>query len=263
MSIKDRIYEDYFKKSRLPEYRRTLQAAKEQGYQMVSVLDYTRIVKAGNLKGRKIYVNRHDIDTSPRVAAKMFAIEKEVYGKNGTATYYFRDTTTDIKLIHEIDAYGYETGYHYEELATYAKQHKLKCRKAIEEHIQEAGEQFLDDLKRFRETTGSQSLTVASHGDFINTRYDIQSYELLKISSVREKAGIEAEAYDDDIMQYVQERIADQELLVNYLSVIIDAFERGVPIVMSLSHPRNWKVDIWDNTKENWRRLTQDIKYRL
>lgn len=263
MSITDRFYEDYLKKSRLPEYRRTLQVAKEHEYQMVGVLDYARLVKKNGLDGKKIYLNRHDIDTSPKVAREMFEIEKEVFGKEGTATYYFRDTTTDVDLIHEIDAYGYETGYHYEELATYAKKNKLKSRQAIEESISKAGEIFLKDLYHFRELTDSRSITIASHGDFINTRYDIQSYEILKDLNIRERARIEAEAYDEDLMQYVQERLADQHLLAGYSESVVSAFERNIPVVMTLTHPRNWKVDVWENTKENWRRISQDIKYRI
>ncbi len=263
MSIKDRIYEDYLKKSRLPEYRRTLQMAKEHGYQMVGVLDFARLVRTGSLEDKKIYLNRHDIDTSPKVAAKMFAIEKEVYGKEGNATYYFRNTTIDINLIHEIDDYGYETGYHYEELATYAKTKKLKSRETIEASISKASEIFLEDLNRFREKTGSLSITIASHGDFINTRYNIQNYEMLKIPEIRNKAGIEVEAYDADVMQYVMERYADQKLLAGYSNQVVSAFKREVPVVMTLTHPRNWEVDICANTMENLRRMNQDISFRL
>lgn len=263
MNLKGRIVEDYFKKSRLPDYKRTLEAAKEHGYQMVGVLDFARMVSAGELDGRKIYLNRHDIDTSPRVAAEMFEIEKEVYGKEGIATYYFRETTIDKTLIKKLDDFGYETGYHYEQLATYAKKHKLKSRKAIEESIEKAGRDFLIDLERFRRDTGSKSISIASHGDFINTRYDIQSYEMLRVPEIREEAGIEVEAYDDNIMRYVVERYADQNLLEKYSGKIIDAFERDVPVVMSLTHPRNWRVDALANTVENWRRVTQDIAYRL
>ncbi len=263
MSIKDRIYEDYLKTSRLPEYRKTLQVAKKHGYQMVGVQDYTRLIRANSLEGKKIYLNRHDIDTSPKVAREMFEIEKEIYGKSGSATYYFRDTTTDIDLIHDIDAYGYETGYHYEELATYTKKYKLKNKEAIKASICKAGEVFLKDLERFRKETGSKSKTIASHGDFINTRYDIQSYEMLRIPSIREQAEIEAEAYDEDIMQYVQERLADQHLLAQFSVFAVEAFKRGTPVVMTLTHPRNWKVDAWENTKENLRRIIQDARLRL
>lgn len=263
MSYIGRIGEDYFKKSRLPDYKKTLERAKEHGYRMVGVLDFARMVRAGEIEGQKIYLNRHDIDTSPKVAAEMFAIEKEVYGKSATVSYYFRETTIDKKLIKELDEYGYETGYHYEQLATYAKKHKLKSREAIEKSVEKAGQEFLVELERFRRDTGSKSISIASHGDFINTRYDIQSYEMLRVPDIRKNAGIEVEAYDDDIMQYVEERYADQNLLEKYSERIISAFERNVPIVMSLTHPRNWKVDVWANTVENWRRLTQDIAFRL
>lgn len=261
MNLKERIVEDYFKKSRLPEYKKTLQIAKDQGYQMVGVLDFARLVKTGGLKGKKIYINRHDIDTSPKVAAEMFAIERGIFGETGSASYYFRETTIDIQLIHELDAYGYETGYHYEELATYAKKYKLRSREEILVEINKVGKVFLSDLERFRKTTGSKSLSIASHGDFINTKFDIQSYEIVRIPEIREKAMIEVEAYDEDINCFIQERYADQNLLSSFADVVVDAFEREIPVVMTLTHPRNWKVDVWSNTKENISRLIQGIEY--
>lgn len=262
MNLKKRMYEDYFKKSRLPEYRRTLQVAKKHGYKMVGVLNFAKLVHSNGLAGQKIYLNRHDIDTSPKVAAKMFSIEKEIYGKDGSATYYFRDTTIDKKLIKEIDEYGYETGYHYEELASLAKKNKLKSLNEIVEIEGIAAQQFLLDLKWFRMETGSKSLSVASHGDFINTLYDVQNYEILKQSEVRNKAGIVVEAYDEFVMQYVLERYADQELLENYTERVTNAFKRGCSVVMTLTHPRNWEIDISANTMENWRRLLQGVRYR-
>ena len=125
MKLKQRLYEDYLKKSRLPEYRKLLLTAQTAGYQMVGILQFFKMVKEKEQLDR-ILINRHDIDTSPKVARQMFEIEKEIYGKNGSATYYFRNSTMDKHLIKELDEYGYETGYHYEELAIYEKKHKLK-----------------------------------------------------------------------------------------------------------------------------------------
>lgn len=123
MGLKNRIYEDYFKKSRLPEYKKILETARENDYKMVGILDFYNIMKDDPeiLEKRKVLINRHDIDTSPKVARKLFNIEKEVYGHEGSATYYFRESTIDKKLISDIEAYGYETGYHYEQLATFEK----------------------------------------------------------------------------------------------------------------------------------------------
>ena len=125
MRVKQRIYEDYFKPSRLPDYKRVLKAFRDAGYHMVGILDLHNMVMGGGITG-KVFVNRHDIDTSPKVAREMFEIEKEVYGHEGSVTYYFRDSTIDKKLIKDIENYGYETGYHYEELATIEKKNKLK-----------------------------------------------------------------------------------------------------------------------------------------
>ena len=134
-----------------------------------------------NWGGIKLLVNRHDIDTSPRVARKFFEIEKSVYGHEGSVTYYFRISTIDTKLISEIEEYGYETGYHYEEIATYEKKHKLKDRVAIERMIPQIRNEFVEGLKKFKDSTGSQSVSVASHGDFINTRCKFQNVCYLQV----------------------------------------------------------------------------------
>ena len=102
MNIKQRIYEDYFKRSRLNAYKKVLQAFQSRGYRMVGILDFYNIVKLEEGVTGKYFINRHDIDTSPKIAREMFRIEQEVYGQEGTATYYFRDSTIDKKLILEI-----------------------------------------------------------------------------------------------------------------------------------------------------------------
>lgn len=265
MSIKQKIYEDYIKRDRLPQYKNLLQIAKDNGYLMLGVADfYDMIQNLGNIqKGTKIILNRHDIDTSPRVAAEMFLIEKEVYGKNGSATYYFRNSTIDNELISAIDEYGYEAGYHYEEISDYEKKHKLKNIECIKEKLPEIRQQFLYDLENFRKSTGSNSVTVASHGDFINTKLLLQNYAILEDQATREKAGIKVEAYDRSIMDCVYARFADHLLLGNFLNEVIDSIEQRCEIIMILSHPRNWKVDIAANTKENIKRFYQGILYRM
>ena len=213
--------------------------------------------------GIKLLVNRHDIDTSPRVARQFFEIEKNVYGREGSATYYFRNSTVDTKLISEIEAYGYETGYHYEEIATYEKKYKLKSKAALEQTISQIQNLFVEDLKKFKMKTGSKSLSVASHGDFINLKIKLSNNILLNDLELRDKCGIMLEAYDCSINQYVLERYADQILLDDFSINVKNGIKNECSCIMMLTHPRNWKVDVLANTKDNIMRLFQDLKYRL
>ncbi|MFQ7120853.1 MAG: hypothetical protein ACLRPW_13450 [Intestinibacter sp.] len=260
-----RLYEDYIKKSRLLSYEEVLLLAKSEGYIMMGIHEFMRYVEEnGNIDdGKKILVNRHDIDTSPRVARKMFNIEKKVYGKEGNSTFYFRDSTTDVELINDIESYGYETGYHYEELATFEKKKKYKDVNLIRQHLPEIRKQFEKDFIKYKKITGTNSYSVASHGDFVNTLLGIQSVEILQDVSLRNKLDIKVEAYDESIMKYVSIRLADQVLLENFSSNVKKAITDGMHIIMILTHPRNWEVDFIANNRENIKRLYQGIKYKL
>lgn len=264
MSLGNRIYEDYLKKSRLKYYKELLQTAKKNGYRMVGVLEYYEIIVNGRSStDEKILINRHDIDTSPKVARKLFEIEQSVYGHDGGATYYFRNSTIDKKLISEIEEYGYETGYHYEELASIAKKNKLRNRDDVITAMPEISQLFLADLSWYRKFTNTKSKTVASHGDFVNTFLQLQSYEILKDSKVREQSGIILEAYDEVITKDIKLRAADQDELDKFSEKVVGGIIRGVSDIMILTHPRNWEVDFVSNTKENLTRLVQGLKYRL
>ena len=265
MNIFRRIYEDYFKRSRLPLYEQILIKAKAEGYHLIGIYDFFIKIKNGITPSQtnKFLVSRHDIDTSPKVARKMFEIEKKVYGHEGSATYYFRDCTIDCHLIHEIDEYLYETGYHYEEIASFEKKHKLKSRDKLITHFDDFRRMFLCDLSNFRKKTKSKSITVASHGDFINKKYQLQNYEFLQDKETRLKASIELEAYDFYINQFVKARYADHLLLENFYNSVIDSINNSCNCILMLTHPRNWKVDIAFNSKDNIIRFIQGIKYKL
>ena len=51
MKLSQRIYEDYFKKSRLPKYKEVLTLAKENGYKMVGIMDFYNLVASGETGG--------------------------------------------------------------------------------------------------------------------------------------------------------------------------------------------------------------------
>lgn len=265
MSLNKRLYEDYIKKSRLSSYEELLLFAKSEGYIMMGINEFFQYVKENSdaCGGKKILINRHDIDTSPKVARKMFNIEKKVYGKEGKSTFYFRDSTLDVSLIKDIELYGYETGYHYEELATFEKKNKYRDVSIIREHLPEIRQQFEKDFVRYKKITGTNSCSVASHGDFVNTMLGIQSVEILQDISLRKKLNIEIEAYDEFIMEHVSIRLADQVLLEDFATKTKKAIADGMKIIMILTHPRNWEVDFIANNRENIKRLYQGIKYKL
>ena len=104
---------------------------------------------------------------------------------------------------------------------------------------------------------------MASHGDFINIRLGISNDVILNDSQLREKCNITLEAYDNSINQYVIDRHADQILLDNFSEKVKKSVYLGCPIIMALTHPRNWKVDYCANTIDNIGRLVEGIKYRV
>lgn len=262
MSVISKVYEDYFKKSRLDEYKRVLELARDSGYRMVGLKEYSHLLKTNDYSDKKILLVRHDIDTSPKVARKIFEIEKQIYNTFGNSTFYFRWTTLDKELIKDIETFGYETGYHYEELATYAKRNHIKSSREIMKALSEIRRDFLVGLENYRKATGTESRTVASHGDFVNTKLGVQNYVLLEDDETRVNAEIEIEAYDSSIMHFINARFADHILLNQFSNKVEESIKKSIPSIMLLIHPRNWEVDIVDNTKENLRRLMQGINYR-
>ena len=142
-TIINRIYSDYLMPTRLPEYGALLEAAREGGYAQVSVREFVRPALA-HRRGLTL-VHRHDIDSDVRTAAKMFQLEARLGVR---ASYYFRLSTLDFGLMREIEAYGSEASYHFEEVADYAKRHHIKDADAIRSRFPEIRMQFLNNLKQ-------------------------------------------------------------------------------------------------------------------
>lgn len=263
MKIIERLYEDYLKKNRLENYKKVLQTARVYDYKMMGILDFFNYANEGLIDSNtRILINRHDIDTSPKVAADFFEIEKEVFGTQGSATYYFRDCTINNKLIYELEQAGYESGYHYETIAKYEKNKKYRSKSILIDHLEEISRLFVKELEMYRQKTNSKSITVASHGDFINVLLDLPNYTLMQIKDIENKNNIQVEAYDEKLMLHVNERFADHMLGTKFVESTIAAIEKKIPVIMILTHPRNWKVDIIENTKANIVRIVEGIKYR-
>lgn len=260
-----RIYEDYLKKSRLTDYRDMLLYAREKGYKLIGIRDFYKLaVIDGVLDEEDRYlISRHDVDTSPKIAGKLFKIENEVYGGEGSSTFYFRKSTVDVRLMREIEQAGFESGYHYEELASYEKKKKYKNTDKLLEDIDIIRDEFADNLKRLRDLTGLPIDTVASHGDFVNRRLKMSNSVILENAwDLRKELGILLEAYDDSISVYVTSRLADQKLYENFCKEVRNSVDRDDRIIMMLTHPRQWETDIKANTADNINRIYEGLKYR-
>ena len=259
MNIKTRLYEDFFRPSKDKEYERILKAAISNGYEFHTVLSFEKVIEGRDYEKRYLII-RKDIDTGDfNILRKMLALEKK-YGVR--STYYFRWNTLDLGLMQEIEKEGGEASYHYEEIASYCFKHHIKDRSYMLTKLESIRNLFIDNYHRFKEITGLPCLTVSSHGDFVNKIVGTANTILID-NRVRKETGIIREAYDDQHMDMLTCRIADQVERDNFASKAIAAIESGEPVLELLVHPRQWNSPLWINLKEETIRVIKGIYMKL
>ena len=260
MNIKRRLYNDFLRPSKEDEYERILRTAKEARYEFHTVLSFEDVVGGGKIEGKKCLILRRDIDTADfKILRKMLALEKE-YGAR--ATYYFRWNTINVRLMQEIAEAGGEASYHFEEIATYCYKHRIRSKEVMLHHIEDIKDLFIEQFAKFKKDTGQPCLTIASHGDYVNTKFQYQNKELID-DKVRKTCGILREAYDKLHMNALTCRIADQTEMERFTDKAIAAIERGEPVLELLTHPRQWNSPIWVNLKEEIGRVAKEIYMKL
>ena len=260
MNIIHRIYNDFFRPSKEDDYEKILKMAKEKGYVFHTMLSFEDVIKKGVEPNIKYLILRRDIDTADSsILRKMLALEKKYRAR---ATYYFRWNTIDVKLMQEIAEAGGEASYHYEEIATYCYKHRIKSKDVMMQHIEKIRDLFIEQYAKFKEKTGQLCLTIASHGEFVNTKFKVQNAVLVD-NRVREACDIKREAYDKPHMDVLTCRIADQVEMDNFTNKAIAAIERGEPVLELLTHPRQWNSPIWINLKEEINRVCKEIYWKL
>jgi hypothetical protein len=250
-TILHRIYADYLMPSRLHEYEALLVAAKDAGYTQMSIRKFFRGTKA-----KQVLVHRHDIDSDLRTARKMFELEcrHEV-----NSSYYFRLSTLDLDFMREIEDAGSEASYHYEEVASFAKQRHLHDPVEVRRHFPAMRDQFAVNVARITKALGRSLSTVASHGDFANRKLGIVNHELLDDASLRKRCGIECETYDQALLSQFDLYISDRKYPVYYKPVSpFHALGRHQRICL-LTHPVQWETNWLDNTRCNFRRLSEGM----
>ena len=253
--IFNRIYSDYLMPSRLKEYEKIISFLKKNDYEFLTLKEYKNLLDNKNLKG-KYFINRHDIDTDILTAKAFFEIEKKY---NVKATYYFRISTLDFEFMKEIEEYGSEASYHFEEIATFAKKNHIKSKDEIFNRMNEIKKLFKQNFFNIESKLGYKLLTVCSHGDFVNRKLKIVNNEIIKDKELRRELGIIAEAYDKDIMESIDIYISDGAFSIRETAEDIFKRLKNENIVYMLTHPRQWRVSWKDNTLENIKRFYEGL----
>ncbi|SHH02561.1 hypothetical protein [Massilia sp. CF038] len=252
----NRMYSDYLMPSRLGYYDTLVRTAKERGYDQLSLREFLCPPPA---EGRGLsLVHRHDIDSDVRTAAKMFAIEV----RHGiTASYYFRLSTLDFGLMREIDAYGSEASYHFEEVADFAKRHHIHDPDVLRSRFPAIRVQFRQNLQRIERTLKRKLVTVASHGDFANRRLAVINNEILLDPEFRARCGIACEAYDDDLLRQFDVSISDRPHPVYFHPLDPLAALGRYRSICLLTHPVQWETNWRESTRCNVRRLVEGLAW--
>ncbi|THC42563.1 hypothetical protein [Massilia sp. Mn16-1_5] len=257
-AILNRLYGDYLMPSQLPAYEDLVRAAKQAGFVQTSVRCYHDMVSKGQALPERVMVHRHDIDSDLRTTRKLFELEKK-YGIK--SSFYFRLCTLDVGLMREIEEYGSEASYHYEELATYAKKNRIRCAEPLRARLPEIRKDFMTNFERIEQRVGIKLRTVAGHGDFANRILKVNNTEILADEELRRRCGIEVESYDRILMEHVDIYIADRPPPQFYHPTSPHKALRGHRRIYLLTHPRQVETNWRANTKENLTRFYENLTW--
>ena len=259
--VGDKFLADYVIKLGLPAYENLLQDAKKHGYELMSLSAfYNKFIVHQPSKDNdniKVFLNRHDVDVDLKTARKMFQIEKKM---GVTSTFYFRLSTLDIDFMREINDYGSEVGYHFEELATFAKRYHIKNKEALKPRLAEIQKSFLSNFYRIENLLGFKMHSVASHGDFANRALKCANNEIID-GSLKKEANIDFEAYE--LVPYFSEYLSDAPYPKFWRrGSPFTSMDEGSQVICLLTHPSHWGRNFWAETKNNFRRIWEGIAWK-
>ena len=256
-----RIISDYFLKNRIKEYEEFILLALKNNYAVIPHSEFFRLAKLNQLEGKKILMIRHDIDSDPKYCKQWLSIEKKLGIKT---SYYFRRCTFDVEIMKLVEKSGSDCGYHYEEIADYAKQHKLKNRKDVEKEMIKIQKLFIKNIHDFQNKLGFKIKNIASHGDFVNKKLKMFNHELVNQDLLLQN-GIDFECYQKEFVENYSLNISDCSYPLMFKNNVSPqlAIEQSLPIIHVLIHPRHWRKSWKWNTYENIKRLIEGLKYKF
>jgi len=261
-TILNRIYADFFMPSRLGVYREFLEEIISHGYKTYSVATFWEKTKGDRTRLQEnCLVLRHDIDTDTGTAKAMWEIEQAL---GVESSYYFRLSTVDIPFMRAIAFSRGEAGYHYEELATVAKEKCLKTREQVLREMPCIRRLFQENLNSLRERSGLPIDIVASHGDFVNRKLQMYNWEILKNNAFRKEVGVKLEVYDEPFASNVSSRHSDTDYPSFWRPESpLGAIRRGESVIYVLVHPRHWRTNHKVNFVDNVNRALEGLRYSL
>lgn len=258
MNIKKRLYNDFFRPSKIDEYEKILQCAVKEGYEIHTIVSFEDVIGKINTD-KKYLIMRRDVDTADYGVMQQFlALEKKYKAR---CSYYFRLSTIDYDFMKAVEKGGGEASYHYEELAVYCYQHRIKNKQNINSHLDAIRKLFVKNYSDVKKKSGLPCLTIASHGDFVNAILELPNTILID-SDIRKECNIVREAYDNVHMNCLSYRIADQNC-ENFSQDAVAAMKRGEKVLELLMHPRQWNSPLLLNLKEEIRRLYRGFMWSM
>jgi hypothetical protein len=254
----NRIYNDFLMPSRLDEYEKIIQEALNYGYEHITIKDYYKKLINNQLDNKKYFLHRHDIDTDLRTAKKFFEIEKKY---NIKTTYYFRLSTIDIEFMKEINFYGSEVGYHFEEIAQYCKDNHIKSLNQLIEDMPIVKNMFMKNFLNLEKKLGFKVETIASHGDFVNRKLSIKNNKITEDNNIRKNINLLAESYDKNLIESFDIYVSDSQYPIFYKPKNIFEIVGKYNIICMLTHPRQWESNALVNLYDNFKRVWEGLKW--
>lgn len=254
-----RAYQDLFMGSRLDAYRALLRGLSDAGYRFLTIPEFADTAAKGVLPDAPICLMRNDVDSDPEGAARLFDCDRE-FGVR--ATYYFRLATFDAGLIEAITRHKSEAGYHFEEIATFAKRFGLNTKAQVDTHIGPIRDMFRQNAMDFALRSGLKLRTVAAHGDFVNRRIGVANDYLLTPALLNELGNL-VHAYHRSVHADLSARFSDAAAPLWWRpSNPIQSLSSKPRTISILVHPRQWRRNRSENLRLSVARVQEEAVWR-